>query len=500
MFDVAVIGAGVIGTCVARELSRYNFKIALIEKDNDVANGTTKANSAIVHAGYDAEPGTLKSKFNKLGNPMFDKLCSDLDVPFKRIGSLVIACNEEEMDHVRELYRRGIENNIPHMKILNKDEVREKEPNIDEKVIGALYAGTAGIVGPFELAIALAENAVENDVELMLNSEVKNIEKKHDCFYIYVGERVVKSKYIINCSGVYSDKIYNMVCDSELNITPRKGQYFVLDKGTGNLINSVIFQCPSKVGKGVLVTQTVHGNLLVGPDAQNIEDKENNETASDRLSFVRESSKKTSNKIPFNKVITSFAGLRAVSSTGDFIIGESEKVKNFINAAGIESPGLTAAPAIARYICEIIGDLEGGLQEKDNFIEKRKPVIRFMELDENEKNEIIKRDSKYGRIICRCENITEGEIVDCINRKVGARTVDGVKRRVRPGMGRCQGGFCGPRVVEILARELGVKENEIVKDSKKSYMLLEETKGNIDYGDQIVNVSKGEAAAGVHNI
>ncbi|QZY55023.1 NAD(P)/FAD-dependent oxidoreductase [Crassaminicella profunda] len=476
MYDVAVIGAGIIGTFITRELSKFNLKTAMIDKDTDIANGTTKANSAIVHAGYDARPSTLKGTLNAKGNAMYGKVCEELDVHFKRIGSLVIASNEEEMESVKDLYERGRKNNIPHMKILSQEEVRAMEPNLNEEIIGALCAPTAGIVSPWELSVALAENAADNGAEIKLETEVLSIEKNEEGYIIYTNNGEVKAKYIFNCAGVYADKINEMVASRSFTIHPRRGQYNILDKRTGDLVNHVIFQAPTKLGKGVLVAPTVHGNLLVGPDAEDLEDKENTSTTSDRLTFIREKSRKTTMKIPFNGTITSFAGLRAVPSTGDFIIEESKEAKGFINVAGIESPGLSAAPAIAEYAIDILKGITGELKERKDFNPRRKPVIRFMELSDEEKAEAIKKDPRYGRIICRCENITEGEIVDSIHRNAGGRTVDAIKRRVRPGMGRCQGGFCGPRVMEILARELKIDIKEVVKDGKASYILTEETK------------------------
>jgi glycerol-3-phosphate dehydrogenase len=476
MFDVAVIGAGVIGTFIARELSRYELNVALIEKDSDVANGTTKANSAIVHAGYDARPGTNKGKFNALGNPMFEKICGELDVPFKRIGSLVIASNEDEMETLKESYEQGIQNKIPNMEIIDKEKVKALEPNLNEEIIGALYAPTCGIVGPFELTIALAENAVENGVQLFLNSKVVSIEKQEGYYGIKDGDKEIKAKYVINCAGVYADKINNMVASPSFKIIPRRGQYFLLEKKAGSLVNRVIFQCPTKLGKGVLVTRTVHGNLIVGPNAENLDDNEDIQTTAMGLEEVRNASYKTSNKIPFNLVITSFSGLRATSTTGDFIIEESKEAENFINVAGIESPGLSAAPAIAEYVVGILNNKVNGLVKKQDFNPIRRKVIRFMELSDIEKAEVIKKDPRYGRIICRCESITEGEIVDAINRKVGATTLDGVKRRARPGMGICQGGFCGPRVIEILARELKIDELKVLKSNKDTNVLVGKTK------------------------
>ncbi len=476
MYDVCIIGAGVIGTFIARELSRYKLNVVLVEKSNDVANGTTKANSAIIHAGYDAKVGTNKGKFNALGNPMFDKVCEELDVPFKRIGSLVIGFDDEDMETLKKLYENGKALGIPNMEIVNGEKVREMEPNINESVKGALYAPTCGIIGPWELAIALAENAIENGVDLLLNHEVTNIEKKDYGYDVIAGDQTIKTKTVINCAGVYADNIYSMVAEPNFKITPRRGQYFILDKSEGNMVNSVVFQCPTKLGKGVLVAPTVHGNVIIGPDAEDLDDKEALNTTKERLDYVRETSKKSFPDIPFNKVITSFAGLRAEPDTGDFIIEESKEAKGFVNVAGIKSPGLSSSPAIANYVVEIIQNIFGDLEEKEDFNPLRRKMIRFESLSNEEKAKLIKKDPSYGRIICRCEEITEGEIIDCIRRKAGARTVDGVKRRVRPGTGRCQGGFCGPRVMEILARELNKDIDEIVKDGPKSYVLTGQTK------------------------
>ncbi len=479
MYDIVVIGAGVVGTCVARELSKYDLKVLILEKENDVANGTTKANSAIVHSGYDAKPNTMKAKLNVEGNAMMEQLCKELDVPFERIGSLTIALDESDMSKLEEMYERGIQNKVPGLKIIHRDELLDMEPNINQNVIGALHAPTAGIMGPWELAIALAENAMNNGTELLLNSEVIDIERIDGGYRIFTRDKKIDTKYVVNCAGVYADEIHNMVASPEFKITPRRGQYFLLDKSAGNMVNRVIFQCPTEISKGVVVLPTVHGNLLVGPDAENIDDKENRETTDDRLKYVRETASKSCAKIPFNAVITSFAGLRASPNTGDFIIKEAEGANGFIDVAGIESPGLTASPAIGKYVVDLLKDIHGGFKEKEDFNPYRREMISFMELSPEEKHEMIKKDPRYGRIICRCENITEGEIVDAIHRKAGGRTVDGIKRRVRAGMGRCQGGFCQPRVIEILARELGIDITEVVKDGPNSNIAIGETKEQI---------------------
>ncbi len=481
MYDVTIIGAGIVGSFIARELARYDLKILVLEKDNDIANGTTKANSAIIHGGYDAKPNTLKARFNVEGNGMFDKICEELDVPMARLGSLVVAFSEEEMATIKNLYEQGLINKVPDLKILNKEELVEKEPNISEDALGALYSPTAGIFGPWELAIGLMENAMENGVDLLLNSEVINIEKLEDAYKLYTRDKEISSRYVVNCAGVYGDKIHNMVAPPSFTIKPRRGQYFLLDKTAGNTVNSVIFQCPTKVSKGVVVLPTVHGNLLIGPDAEDIGDKNNTETSINSLNYIRSTAMQTSSKIRFNKVITSFAGLRASPSSGDFIIGEVKEAKGFVDVVGIESPGLSASPAIGKYVVQLLKDIDGNFKENHKFNPIRREMIRFMDLSQEEKQEIIKKDPSYGRIICRCENITEGEIVDAIHRKAGATTVDGIKRRVRPGSGRCQGGFCQPRVIEILARELNIDITKVYKDGLNTNIATEETKQKIEY-------------------
>jgi len=479
MIDVAIVGAGVIGTLIARELSRFKLEVALLDKSNDVANGSTKANSGIIHAGYDAEPGTSKAKFNVLGNPLFDVLCDQLDVRFHRIGSLVVAFSDSERETVEQLYHRGIRNGVGDLRIIEREELFSLEPNLDDAALCALYAPRAGIIDPWEIAVAAAENAADNGVEVLLNFPVEDIQHNrggNGIFWIISRNGQIRARRVINCAGVFADRIHEMVAPPAFSITTRKGQYFVLDKTAGQLVNHGIFQCPTQAGKGVLVTRSVHGNLLVGPDALEIEERENLSTTRDRLDFVRRSAGKISKQIPFGEVIRSFSGLRATPNTKDFIIEESEQVRGFIDVAGIESPGLTAAPAIARYIRDLLARMTGGLEERSDFNPRRRRVVRFMDLPEERKNELVRKDPRFGRIICRCESVTEGEIVDSIHRKVGARTLDGVKKRVRPGMGRCQGGFCGPQVLKILARELGRDATEIVKNEIGSYILSGPTK------------------------
>lgn len=476
MYDIVIIGAGVAGTFIARELSRFQLKILIVDRENDVANETTAANSAIIHAGYDAGSNLLKGKFNALGNSMFDQVCEELDVPFKRCGSLVIGFDESDRDTIQELYENGLKNNVPGMRILETQEIRTMEPYINEEVLCALYAPTAGIISPWELAIALAENALWNGAQLQLETTVKSINKMNDGYQIITDKGEIETKYIINCAGVHADDINNMVTTPYFEILPRKGHYFVLDKGLDHIVNHVIFQCPTKKGKGVLVTPTVHGNILVGPDSEFREDKDSPSTESSRLEYIREASLLTTSALPFQKVIRSFAGIRATSSKGDFIIEEAKGAKGFINVAGFESPGLSSIPAVADYVVGLMKEIAGGFTPKENFNPRREKVVRFHELSEEEKKQEIQNNPSYGNIICRCEIVTEAEIIDCIHRKAGATTVKGVKKRTRPGTGRCQGGFCGPRVVEILARELGKDMKDIPYDSTSAYILTEETK------------------------
>ncbi len=478
MYDVAVIGAGVIGTAIARNLMRYDLKVAIVERDNDVACGTTKANSAIIHAGYDAHADSLKGKFNARGNAMYDALCGELAVPFERIGSLVLALQPEDVDTLQALKTNGDALGVPGLRVLSREEVLRMEPNATPENHGALYAPSAGIVEPWELAIACAENAVDNGAELLLNFEVSEIRQKASGFELSDGKRRIQAKLIINCAGVYADAVYGLVTDQPaFEIHPRRGQYYLLDKTAHGLVNHILFPCPSKLGKGVLVVPTVDQNILVGPDSEDLEilAKESVETTLERLAFVKQEAGKLCMDIPFKENITTFSGLRAEPSGGDFIIGESPQASGFYNVAGMKSPGLSSAPAIAEHV---VGWVAQRLQASPNrqYSGVRRRRIKFMELTAAEKQALIAKDARYGRVICRCEMITEGEIVDAIHRNAGGLSLNGIKRRVRPGAGRCQGGFCGPRVLEILERELGCTPMEILQDGLGSNILMGKTK------------------------
>ena len=466
MFDVIVIGGGVTGCATLRELSKYNLKLALLEKEEDVCSGTSKANSAIVHAGHDAKSGTLKARLNVRGNKLIRELSSELNFAYRNNGSLVLCFDENDYPKLEELYNRGIDNGVEGLKILNHDETLTLEPNLSDEVKYSLLCETGGIVCPFEMNIALAENAVANGAEVIFNYEVKSIVKEDD-YYLINNE--IKTRAIVNAAGLYGDVLHNLVCDDKVEITPRKGDYCLLDRDVGDLVSHTIFQLPSALGKGVLVTPTVHGNLLIGPSATDIDDKEATATTRDDLDYIISASKRSLKNIPFNKTITSFSGLRARGNTGDFIIKES--ADNFFDAIGIESPGLTSAPAIGEMLCEMVTS-KLSASKKDNFISIRKGVPHLANLNVKERAELIKENPLYGNIICRCCDVSEGEIVDSINRPMGATSLDGIKRRSGACMGRCQAGFCNPKIIEILARELGIKEEDVCKNNSKSKMLI----------------------------
>lgn len=470
MYDIIIIGGGVSGAAIARELSRYKAEICLVEKEEDVCSGTSKANSAIIHAGYDAVPGTLKAKLNVRGNEMMEELAKDLDFPFKRNGSLVLCRNEEDMPALQMLLERGTENGVKGLRILNKAEVLAMEPNAADNIHAALYAPTGGIVCPFELNIALAESAYMNGVAFRFQTEVQDIKKTPDGFALYTNQGKLETKCVVNAAGVYADKIHNMVSEKKLHIVPRAGEYCLMDKGTGSHVSRTIFTLPGKFGKGILVTPTIHGNLLIGPTAVDIEDKEGTNTTREGLRQVMEKAAVSVKNLPVSQIITSFAGLRAHAAQDDFIIGEAEDAEGFIDCAGIESPGLTSCPAIGEMTAELLRN-KMGLEEKDNFISTRKGILKPARLSKEDRIALIKEKPAYGNIICRCEMISEGEIIDAVTRPLGAKSIDGIKRRTRAGMGRCQSGFCLPGTMEILSREGKLDILDIGKSGKGSQLL-----------------------------
>ena len=463
MYDVAIIGGGVIGSAIARELSKFEVNAVVIEREQDLCCGTTKANSAIIHGGYDAKPGSLKAKLNVEGNKMFDELSKDLDFPFKRNGSLVVRTKDQDKEGLQKLYDQGIANGVEGLRIIERDELIKMEPNLADDVVDALYVPTGGIVCPFNLNYALAENAADNGVEFKLSTKVEKVAKTGDHYTITTNAGDIEAKTVVNAAGVYADEINNMVSSKKLHIVARRGQYELLDKSAGSHVSHTIFQLPSKMGKGVLVTPTVHGNLLVGPTAEDVDNKEGVNTTAEGLGGLAATSALSVKNVPMRQVITSFAGLRAHEDGGDFILGEAEDAEGFFNAAGIESPGLSSAPAIGVMIAKEVAE-KLSLSENKNFNGKRKGILNPATLSLEERNELIKKNPAYGQIICRCESISKGEMLDAINRTLGARDLDGVKRRTRGGMGRCQGGFCSPRVMELLEQEVPMSPFDVTKN------------------------------------
>ena len=466
MYDVIVIGGGVTGCATLRELSKYDLKLALLEKEEDVCSGTSKANSAIVHAGFDAQNDTLKAKFNVRGNELIKGLSKTLNFPFINNGALVLCFDENDYPKLEELYNRGIKNGVKDLEIISGDKARSIEPNLTKDVVAALYAKTSGIVCPFDMNIAFGESAVLNGAEIIFNTKVEKIIKEED--YYLINDKY-KTRCIVNAAGLYGDVIHNLVCEDKLKISPRKGDYCLFDEELGGLVKHTIFQLPNKNGKGVLVTPTVHGNLLIGPSASDILDKENTATDKEDLDYVMERAKMSVDGLAFNKIITSFSGLRARPEGDDFIIKESADY--FFDAIGIESPGLSSAPAIGEYLSDLIVN-KLNAKKKDNFIENRPPFVHLKKMNKEERALKIKENPLYGHIICRCNDVSEGEIIDALNRPIKVTSLDGIKRRTTAMMGRCQGGFCSPRIMEILSKHLGISEEEVCKNNNKSKMLM----------------------------
>ena len=475
MYDILIIGGGVTGAAIARELSRYDLKTALFEKGEDVCSGTSKANSGIAHAGFDAVPGSLKAKMNIRGSQMMEELSRKLDFPYKRNGSLVLCFDEKDRPRLEKLLQQGKENGVEGLEILEKKELLALEPALSEEVVCALHAPTGGIVCPFKLTIALAENAAVNGVEFHLNEGVKRVQPGTvEGYTVETGKGTYETRIVVNAAGLYGDEIHNQVSGEKLHITPRKGEYCLMDKKIGQLVSHTIFQMPTAMGKGVLVTPTVHGNLMVGPTATDISDKEGVDTTAAGLDEVLKKAALSVKSLPRGVTITSFAGLRAHEDHDDFILGEVKDAPGFFDAVGIESPGLTSAPAIGEWMAEkIVEKLRKTqkVEEKKAFQETRKDIPNIASMDQAEAAALIAENPAYGTIICRCEKVTEGEIIDAIRRPLGARSLDGIKRRTRAGMGRCQAGFCSTKVMDILARELGIPLEEVTKAGGASRML-----------------------------
>lgn len=474
MYDVMIIGAGITGCAIARELSRYKAKICVLEKGDDVCSGTSKVNGGALHAGYDPKPGTMMAKMNVRGNQLANELAEVLDYPIQRTGAMVVCINPDERGKLDVLYEQGIKNGVPGIRILEKDEVLAMEPNLSENVVAALFAPTASYTCPMQYTIAFAESAAINGVEYRFETKVTKISKVGDHYLLETSKGNFETKAVVNAAGLYADEFHNMMSPDKIHITPRKGEYILLDKPWGHLFSATIMVLPGKMGKGVLTAPTIHGNLYIGPTSYDIEDKEGVNTTQeylDKLLYEMDHHLINNVKLPKKDIITSFAGLRAHEDRHDFIVQEIPEAPLFFEAAGIESPGLTSAPAIGEYLAGMIGE-KMQLEENKDFIPERKNVVKFINLPAEEQKKLLRERPEYGQVICRCEKITEGEIIDAIRRPVGATSLDGVKRRVRAGMGRCQGGFCTPKVMEILARETGKDMTEITKKGGNSRMLI----------------------------
>ena len=471
MYDVIIIGAGVTGCAVARYLSRYQGSALVLERAEDVCCGTSKANSAIIHAGFDAAHGSLMAKMNVQGSRMLPGLAKELDFPFRRNGSLVVCMSEEDMPRLQALYENGVKNGVEGLEIVDARRLHELEPNVSKNAVAALWAPTGGIVCPFNMTIALAENANANGVDFRFNTKVTGFTRGEEGWTVHTEQGDFRTRYVVNAAGVYADVLHNMVSPRKLHITPRRGDYCLLDRQVGGFVSHTVFQLPGKLGKGVLVSPTVHGNIIVGPTAIDIEDRDGTNTTAAGLEELISKAGISVDNLPIRQTITSFAGLRAHEDHHEFVIGEAEDAPGFVDCAGIESPGLTSAPAIGLTVAKLLRE-KLGLREKEDFIATRKGLLDPKSLTWDAYQALIRENPAYGQIICRCEQVTEGEIIEAIRRPLGARSLDGVKRRTRAGMGRCQAGFCSPRVMEILARELGVSQAEITKCGGASRLIV----------------------------
>lgn len=474
-YDAVIIGAGVSGAAIARELAKYEARVCVLERCEDVCCGTSKANSAIVHAGYDARPGTLMARLDVEGSYMIPQLARDLDFLYRNNGSLVLCMHEEDLPLLQELYERGRRNGVSALRMVTREEILAMEPHVREDVVAGMEAATGGIVCPFGMNIAFAENAAENGVEFRFDTTVTGFTHTREGWTVHTNQRDVEARTVINAAGVYADVLHNMVSTHKLHITPRRGDYYLLDKTTGGYAHHTLFQLPGKYGKGVLVAPTVHGNTIVGPTAIDIDDRDGVNTTAEGLEQVMRKAANIVKDAPLRQVITSFAGLRAHEDGHEFVIGEAEGAPGFFDCAGIESPGLSSSPAIGRMVAEMVRD-KLLLRRKASYKATRRGIVNPAELPFEERRALIEENPAYGRIICRCEGISEGEILDAIHRPLGARSLDGVKRRVRAGMGRCQGGFCAPRVMEILAQELDLPMEEITKSGGGSRLIVGENK------------------------
>lgn len=469
---MTIIGGGVIGSAIARELMRYDVRAILVDKEVEVGFGTSKANSGIIHAGHHSAAGTRMAEFEWEGNKRWDRLAEELGIGFRRIGEIMLAFSEAEVETLHALKRQGEARGVPGLEIWDRERIRREEPHVSEAVVAGLYAPTAGVINPYEACFALVGNAQKNGLELALGSPVTAIYVVDGGFAVVTPARTIRTRYIVNAAGLFADEIARMAGDESIRITPRKGEEYILDKRLEGLVTHLLFPCPTKESKGILVIPTYDGTIMVGPTAHMVPDKEDLTTtpqgAREVFNFVR----KMVPGISERDCIAQFAGLRAVAQGNDFIIGPSEAAHGMIHVAGIQSPGLTAAPAIAETVIGMLADLGLALRKKPNFDPTYAAPVRFGSLSREEQRRVIERDPRYGRIVCRCEHVTEGEILDAI--RAGARTLDGVKFRTRAGMGRCQGGFCSWRVMQLLSEQLGIPLEQITKRGGGSWIVCKD--------------------------
>ncbi len=499
MYDVVIIGAGVSGCAIARELTRYDCSVCVVERADDVCCGTSKANSAIVHAGFDAQPGSLMAKLNVEGNKLMYEWAKELNFGVIPVGSLVVCVSEETRSGLDELLERGRTNGVPDLRIVERDELVEMEPNISDEAVAALYAPTGGIVDTFGITVALAENAAANGAEFLFNTPVTGIERGDGCWKVLAGDTVIEARAVVNAAGVYADTIHGMFLEAShgaeaaaeplswpcvpaepLTIIPRKGEYYLLDTTAGQHVHHTVFMLPTAMGKGVLVSPTVHGNLIVGPTATDVDDKEATQTTAEGLAEVAAKSSLTVKNVPLREVITTFAGLRAHQSAHDFVIGELEGAAGLFDCAAIESPGLTSAPAIGVLVSGLVAERLGAAKKPEGAFDPTRPgVVNLVISSFEDWNQLCKQDPAFGNIICRCCRVSEAQIVDVIHRTPAATSIDAIKRRTGVTMGRCQGGFCTPKIMEILERELGIDASQITKRGPGSELVVGHNKDRL---------------------
>lgn len=474
MYDVIIIGAGVIGCAVAQEVGKYEGKVLVLDRADDVSEGASKANSGLVHAGHDAQPGSEKARLNVKGAKMYPQLCRKLGVPYGQPGAMVLAFNEDDRETLEKLLAQSIVNEVEDCRIINHDEILSMEPNVNPDVVCALYIPSSGLVSPYELTVALANAAAFNGVEFKFETEVSALEPVEEGWAVHTAQGVFNTRAVVNCAGVFAGKLHNMISTRKVSITPRRGQYYLVDRESNLRFGMTMFQVPTAMGKGVLITPTTHGNLIVGPNAEDIDDRLDTSTTAEGLEEVLTTARLTYPGLTVRNVITTFSGIRAHEKGGDFIIGAVEGAKDgAFEAIGIESPGLSAAPAIGEELgIWVAYSLQ--LKKKQPLLEMPPLPKSFSHMSEKERVEAYNQDSDYGQIICRCETVTEAEVRQSIRQKVGAKNIDGVKRRTRAGMGRCQGGFCSPRIAQILSEELGINLEEVTKFGGESRLLVGE--------------------------